>query len=139
MWFLTTASFEKVLESGVEKKVNEKYLVDALSCTEAEARTMEHLKPFVSGDLKITSTKEESYYELFLGDGDYFYDVKVDFITLDEKTSKEKKKRCKMLVQAANLEEALAKHKEGMKGTLADFWLAGIDETKIMEVIKYVK
>lgn len=137
MWYLTTASYEKVIENGMQKKVSEKYLVDAMSCTEAEARMIEHLKPFVSGELKVISTKEETYTELFIGDGDYFFDVKVDFITLDEKTSKEKKHRSKMLVQAENLESALKVHNEKMKGTLADYWLAGIDENKIIEVLLY--
>lgn len=139
MWFLTTASFEKVLESGMQKKVNEKYLVDAMSCTEAEARTIETVKPFVCGDLKITATKEENYSELFIGEGDYFYDAKVGYITLDEKSGKEKINKAKMLIQADGVKAAISKLEEGMKGTLADWKLHGVQETQIMDIVLYNK
>lgn len=139
MWFLTTASFEKVLENGMQKKVNEKYLVDAMSCTEAEARTIEVVKPFVTGDLKITSTKEENYTELFVGEGDYFYDAKVGFVTLDEKSGREKIQKTKMLIQADDVKSAISNLEKGMKGTLSDWKLHGIQETQIMDIVLYNK
>lgn len=135
MYFLTVAKFEKVLESGMQKKVSEQYLVDAMSCTEAEARTIDEVKPFVSGDLEVTSAKQMNYTELFFNeDGDRYWECKVDYITLDEKTGSEKKTRTKMLVQASNIDEAKKNLEEGMKGTLADYWISGINETKIMDV-----
>ena len=36
-WFLTKIRYEKVMENGMQKKVTEPYLVDALSFTEASA------------------------------------------------------------------------------------------------------
>lgn len=137
MWFLTTASFEKVLENGMQKKVNEKYLVDAMSCTEAEAKTIETIKPFVSGELKITSTKEESYSELFIGEGDYFYGMKVGFIMLDEKLGREKIQKTKMLVQADGVKAAIERLEKGMKDTLADWKLHGVQETQIEDIVLY--
>lgn len=139
MWFSVTAKLEKVLESGLQKKVNEKYLVDAMSCTEAEVRIIDYLKPFACGEMDVTSTKVEQYSELFLSEegGDYYYDVKVDYLTMDEKTAREKKTRTKMLVQANNLEEAIKRHKKGMEGTLADYSLSGITETKILDVLVF--
>lgn len=38
------------MENGKERKVTEKYLIDALSVTEAEARLIEEMSPFISGD-----------------------------------------------------------------------------------------
>lgn len=40
-WFEGKISYEKVAENGMNKKVREPYLVDALSFTEAEARLIE--------------------------------------------------------------------------------------------------
>lgn len=135
MYFLTVAKFEKVLENGSQRKVSEQYLVDAMSCTEAEARTLEELKPFVSGELEVTSTKQMAYSEIFFNEnGDRYWECKIDFITLDETSGVEKKTRCKMLVQASNIKEAMDNLNEGMKGTLDDYWIAGINETKIMDV-----
>ena len=55
-WIEVKARYDRLMENGVTKKVNEPYLVDALSCSEAEARVVDELRPFVSGDLNITST-----------------------------------------------------------------------------------
>lgn len=49
-WFLCKIRYEKVMENGMQKKVTEPYLVDALSFTEAEARIIEEVTPFISGE-----------------------------------------------------------------------------------------
>lgn len=48
-WFESKVRYEKVDENGVSKKVTESFLVDALSCTEAEARATEEVSPYISG------------------------------------------------------------------------------------------
>ena len=48
------------------KKVAEPYLVDALSFTEAEARTIEEVTPFISGEFTIMAMKRAAYSETFL-------------------------------------------------------------------------
>ena len=40
-WYETAVRFDKMMENGTVKKVTEKFLVDALSFTEAEQRTIE--------------------------------------------------------------------------------------------------
>ena len=47
-WFECKVSYEKMLENGMQKKVTEPYLVDALSFTEAEARIIEEIRPFIN-------------------------------------------------------------------------------------------
>ena len=49
-WFECKIRYEKVMENGMQKKVTEPYLVDALSFTEAEARIIEEMTPFISGE-----------------------------------------------------------------------------------------
>ncbi len=124
-----------MMENGMVKKVNEPYLVDALTFTEAEARIMEEMKPFISGEYSISSEKKTKISEIFFNeDGDRYYQVKVNFITIDEKSGAEKKTATLILVQASDFEDALKKFQAGMEGTLGDYEIASITETMLMDV-----
>ena len=137
-WFECKVSFEKIMENGAQKKVTEPYLVDALSFTEAEARIIEEIRPFVSGEFTVTDIKRARLSELFFNEnGDRFYKIKVYFITLDEKSGAEKKTSTQVLVQAADLRDAVKKLGEGMKGTMADYVIASVAETALMDVYPY--
>ena len=57
-WFECKIRYEKVMENGMNKKVTEPYLVDALSFTEAEARIIEEMTPFISGELRYRTSSE---------------------------------------------------------------------------------
>jgi len=137
-YFLTAVRFEKVLENGLVKKVTEHYLVDALSFTEAESRTIEEMRPFISGEFSVTAVKTSKFSELFLAEedaADILYKVKVQFITLDERSGNEKKTSAEMLVQAADLRDAIRRFDEGMKGTMADYQIVSVAETPIVGII----
>ena len=122
-------------ENGAVKKVNEPYLVDALSFTEAESRMIEEMKPFISGDFSISAVKKTKISEIFFDEsGDKYYMVKYNIITLDEKSGVEKKVAVFTMVQAADFDAALANFRDGMKGTLADYEIASITETQVMDV-----
>lgn len=139
-WFIVKIRYEKVMESGMQKKVTEPYLIDALSFTEAEARAIEEVSPFISGDFTVSDIKRAHYSELFPSEeeaADKWYDCKLEFITLDEKSGAEKKTKTTVLVQAADLRDAMRKLDEGMKGTMADYNAVCIKETAIMDVYPY--
>ena len=126
-----------MLETGMQKAVNEPYLVDALSFTEAESRITEEMAPFISGEFTVSAVKREKLSEVFYDEtGDKWYKVKYNIITVDEKTAVEKKTSVTTLVQAANFQAALDNFMEGMKGTMADFEVASISETPIMDVYR---
>ena len=132
--------YEKVMENGIEKKVTEKYLIDALSCTEAEARIIEEMTPFISGEFTVSDIKRANYSELFPSDeesADRWFKCKLIFITLDEKSGAEKKTSTQVLVQAADLRDAVKKLDEGMKGTMADYQIGMVSETPLMDVYPY--
>ncbi len=135
LWFECKVRYDKMQENGVVKKVNEPYLVDALTFTEAEVRIVEEMKPFISGEYSISSEKKTKISEIFFNEGgDRYYQVKVNFIMLDEKTGAEKKSATLILVQASDFEDALKNFQEGMKGTMGDFEIASIVETQLMDV-----
>lgn len=58
-------------------------------------------------------------------------------MTLDEKTGVEKRTASNVLVQASDLRDAIKKLDEGMKDTLADYVIASVSETAIMDVYPY--
>lgn len=137
-WFECKVRYEKTMENGVQKKVTEPYIVDAMSFTEAETRIIEELRPFISGEFEIADIKRARLSELFFYDaGDRFFKAKVQFITLDEKSGAEKKTSVQMLAQATTIDEALLIIKKGMEGTMADYVIASLTETTIMDVFPY--
>jgi small-conductance mechanosensitive channel len=137
-WFECKVSYEKMMENGIQKRVTEPYLVDALSFTEAEARIIEEMKPYISGEFIVTDIKRAKIAELFFNEnGDKYYKIKVFFITLDEKSGTEKKTASQMLAQASDLKEAIEVLEKGMKGTLADYTIASVTETLIMDVFPF--
>ena len=139
-WFICKISYEKTLENGMNKKVTEPYLVDALSFTEAEARIIEEMAPYISGEFTVADVSKANYSELFFADdinASYWYKVKLGFITLDEKTGAEKKTYTNVLVQASDLRDAVKRLDEGMKGSMADYIIVSVAETPIVDVYPY--
>lgn len=139
-FFECAVKYEKTMENGLIKKVSEPYIVDALSFTEAEKRFMEYIEPFMSGEFQVKTVKRANYSEIVSStdeEADKWYKVKVAFITLDEKTGIEKKSAQNMLVQAADLRDAVKRFDKHMEGTLADYEISAVAETAIMDVYFY--
>ncbi|MCS3030351.1 DUF4494 domain-containing protein [Bacteroides fragilis] len=139
-WFECKIRYEKLMENGMNKKVTEPYLVDALSFTEAEARIIEEMTPCITGEFTVSDIKRANYSELFPSEeeaADRWFKCKLIFITLDEKSGAEKKTSTQVLVQAADLRDAVKKLDEGMKGTMADYQIGSVAETAIMDVYPY--
>ena len=139
-WFECKVRYEKVAENGMNKKVTEPYLVDALSFTEAEARIIEEMTPFISGEFTVSDVKRANFSELFPSNedaADRWFKFKLYYITLDEKNGAEKRVATNILVQAADLRDSIVKMDEGMKGTMADYVIASVTEPAIMDVYYY--
>ncbi|MBQ1611029.1 MAG: DUF4494 domain-containing protein [Muribaculaceae bacterium] len=134
-WFETKVKYDKTLETGAVKAVPETYLVDALSFTEAEARITEEMMPYVTGEFMVTAVRKAKFDDvLYHEGGDRWYKVKINMITIDEKTAAEKKTPSLTLVQASTLEEALQVFLESMKGVAFDYEIASVIETPLMDV-----
>lgn len=135
LWFECKVKYDKLQENGAVKKVNEPYLVDAMTFTEAESRIIEAITPCISGDFTISAVKKTKVSEIFFDEtGDRYYMVKVNFVTIDEKSGTEKKVANFILVQASDFDGALANFKKGMEGTMADWEIVSITETMLMDV-----
>lgn len=141
-WFECKVRYEKVMEDGLQKKVTEQYVVDALSFSEAEQRITEEMSAYISGEFEITDVRKAPYKEVFFDDAgmsDRYFKAKLQFITIDEKTEKEKRSNVTYLVQAASFDGAVKNINEVMDGTMIDYEKSNISETKIMDVFEYTK
>lgn len=139
-WFEVSIKYEKIAENGKQKRITDKILVDALSYTECEARVIEEMTPFISGEFTVSDIKRANYSELFPSEeeaADRWFKCKLVFITLDEKSGAEKRTSTMVLVQAADLRDAVKKLDEGMKGTMADYIISSVSETPLMDVYPY--
>ena len=133
LYFETAVRYDKTQEDGKVKKTTEKFLVDALSFAEAEARTTAERIPYMSGDFDVRAAKKTKIAEIFNLGAERYYLAKVAFITIDEKTAQEKRSISQILVGASDFKEAYDNFLDGMKGTMADFELVSLAETPIMD------
>ena len=141
-WFICIVRYEKVQENGLQKKVTEQYVLDALSFGEAETRILEEMSSYVSGEIEIVNINPAPFGEIFFTDddtSDKWYKSKLQFITLDEKTEREKKTNVTYLVQAGSLDGARKNIDEVMGGTMIDYVTVGVNETPLMDVFEYQK
>lgn len=139
-WFECKVKYERLQEDGSVKKVPETYLVEAFNFTEAEKRVTEELKPFVKGEFDIDNIHKVKYMEIFDSDvesDDRWYRLKLQFVTLDEKSGKEKKSVSAVLVKANSIARSLENFEKGTKDSVTDFTITQDVETPIMDVFHY--
>ena len=136
-FFEVKIQYQKMQEDGKEKKVTEQYVVEALSFTEAESRIAEEMLPYTDGDLDVVSEKIAPFNEIFISDNstdDKWFVSKVAFITLDEKTAKEKKQTFRYLVQAGTSELAMYYTKEMFSHGMSDYIIESVQDTPTLDV-----
>ena len=68
---------------------------------------------------------------------DKWYQCKLAFITLDEKSGTEKRTTQSVMVQAAGLREAVKRLDEGMKSSIIDYSITAVTEKKLMGEYHY--
>ena len=135
-YFECKVTFTKTLENCKEKKVTECYVVNADSFTDAEAKVIHHVQDVITGLFEVKSIRKYKVAEIVPSElGDIYFKCKLNFITLDEKSGLEKKTAVNMLVNAKTLDDAKFDLVEFMKGTMADYSIEKIEETKIIDVI----
>ena len=138
MYFDTSVKFRKTDEQGVNKLVTESYIVSALSFSEAESNINEQMKVYVGEDFKIVNIKLTNYSEIVaFEDTDKWFKSKISLLYFDEENGKEKKSNIYMLVQANDAKNAYDNTIATLKGTISDFTIPSVSETKIVEVFEY--
>lgn len=133
-YYQTTARVDRTTEKGEQKQISEKFLVDALSNTEAIAVTIDRLTPYVSGELSVSASKTTKICEVFgAPDSDKFYTAKVAFVTIDERSGKEKKTVSQWLIGGTDFNDAYETVLREFNKSMADCELVSLTESKIVE------
>ena len=64
-WFECMVAFDKMQENGLQKTVTEKYVVNAISHSEAEELITKELEPYISGEFDVKGIVPAAYKEVF--------------------------------------------------------------------------
>ncbi len=139
-WFETKIRYDKTMEDGRNKKVTEVYTVEALSFSEAESAITEEMSHYISGEFDVKAITPAAYGEIFFSDADSddrWYRARLAFITIDEKTGKEKRSNVVYLVQAESLDKARQYVKDVMVKTMVDYEVISISETPLLDVFEH--
>lgn len=141
-WFEAKIRYDKTMDDGSQKTVTEQYAVDALTFGEAEESVTSEMEAYISGDFKVVALKIAQYSEIYFSDkeaDDKYFKATLQFITKDEKSEKEKKSNVYYLMQAKDIDVARRYVDEAMKGTMIDYNIASLSETKILDVFEHNK
>lgn len=139
-YFECSIRYDKTMETGLIKKVTEKYLVEALSFAEAEARFAEYMASYISGEYDICAIRRLNIAEVFMSkdsDACRWFRAKLAYIIPDERTGREKKIPSIVYVLAKDFDDARNVIQESMRDTLGDWEKAVLQETPIIKLIQY--
>ncbi|MCL3781958.1 DUF4494 domain-containing protein [Prolixibacteraceae bacterium JC049] len=138
IWFECKAKYEKIDEEGRLKKVNEAYLLDAMSFTEAESRIYKELETMISGEFLVTKIAKTNITEVIPSEtGDRWFKCKLALVTIDESSGKEKKANQYVLVLASDVKDAYDKVEKNMDGVSIDYEIPSVQESPILDVFPY--
>ena len=137
-WYEIKIKALRIDESGYERKVNETYLLDAVSYTDAEARAYYFGNECFKGDFNVTSIKQSNITEVISkNDGEWWYKAKISLVTIDEEAGKEKKSTNYLLVMGNNIDDALTQLYEGLDYMLVPYSVDAIALSPIADVFPY--
>ena len=141
-WFECSVKCEKTSDDGTFKKVAEQYVVEALSFTEAEANILQNVAAYCSGEFEVVGMKPAKFNEIAFEDdvkakeNSKFYKMNVSFITIDEKTGKEKLSNHLYLVEADSLKRAIDNADEMFAKSMIDYVSVNANVTKFLDVFE---
>lgn len=137
-WFMCKVKYQKEEENGRMKNVNEPYLVDAMSFTEAEARIYEELGSIIRGEFVVSGISKSKIIDVFhYDDSDVWYKCKITY-SVEEESGKEKKIKHYMLVSASDVKQAYERIYESLDNMLVTFSVPEVVETPILEIFPYI-
>jgi hypothetical protein len=137
-WFECKVKYVKVDDDGRERKVNETYLVDAVSFTDAETRIIQQMQTMVRGEFTVDNIKKSNIVEIFPHEnGEWWYKAKIGIVTIDENAGKEKKINNYFLVAADDIKQALQRLEEGLSYILVPYQTTSLAISTIIDVFPY--
>ncbi len=139
IWFVCKVKYQREDENGKIRNVTEPYLIDAMTYTEAEARTYEVMQEIISGEFFVHAISKSKIVDVFAyDDADTWYRCKITYTVTDGDSGKEKKVVNQMLLSAHDAKQAYDRIYESLDNMLVTFKVTEIVESPIVEVFPYV-
>jgi len=138
-WFESKAKYMKVTESGKEQMVTENFLLDAVSFTDAETRMIRQMQQMVKGgEFTVVDIKKSKIAEVFpYDDGEWWYKVTINLVTVDEEAGREKKLRTYYLIMADDIKQALQRLDESLSYLVIPYVVTSVAVSTIVDVFPY--
>ena len=137
-WFECKVKYMKIDQGGHERKVNDSYLLDAVSFTDAETRIFQQMQVLTNGEFQVVNIKKSNITEIISDDnGEWWYKAKISLITIDEEAGREKKVNNYVLVMADDINDGLKKLEKGLEYMLVPYVVTSIALSPIAEVFPY--
>jgi hypothetical protein len=138
-WFESKVKYSKVSQTGKEQIVNENFLLDAVSYTDAETRIIRKMQEIVKGgEFQIVDIKKSRIAEVFpFENGEWWFKATINLVTVDEEAGKEKKMRTYYLVMADDIKEALRRLEESLEFLVIPYVVSALAVSTIVDVFPY--
>ena len=138
-WYECKVKYLKIDQGGFERNINDNYLIDAVSFTDAESRIFQIMKEITNGDFQVLNIKRSNISEVISkNDGEWWYKAKISLVTIDEEAGKEKKINNYILVMANDIKDALQQLEEGLSYMLVPYVTTMLQLSTIAEVFPYI-
>ncbi len=140
-WFNVGVKYTKQLVDGTLKRVSEKYLVNAIGFTEAEARIHQEVGEFVRGEFIVLTEKKEDFDRIIQHNEEHteWYKCKVVFNTEDLDTGRQKKTTLNYLFSGTSIKEVSENIETYLKTqfTHHNFKTVKVELSNIIDVFPY--
>lgn len=137
-WYECKVKYLKIDQGGYERKINDNYLLDAVSFTDAEARIFQKMQEITSVEFQVMNIKKSNITEVIPSEnGEWWYKAKISIISIDEEAGKEKKVNQYILIMADDIEHALKRLEEGLSYMLVPYVCTSIQLSTIADVFPY--
>lgn len=127
------------LKEGTDgyKKMNETYLVNAVSFTDAEAKVVKEMKIRGIREFQVEAIKREKYSYILTNeaDGGMFYNALIEYFAEQEESEKPKRIRVSMCVESSHIDKVSEIVKEAV-GNDFNYGLIKVSLSKIFYVIQ---
>lgn len=136
-WFEVKVKYTKQQENGSFKRVNEPYILAAMTFGDAEERIYKELGETIRGEFTVDSIKRIVFEDMYqYEDSDVWYNSKVKYEAMSENGEAGKATIVSLLVTANSVLQATERIKEDFK-LLVDTEIISTVVTKIVDIFPF--
>lgn len=136
LFYETKITYQRQTGESTPNNVRETYLVEGLTIADVENRLMDELRPYMFGETEVPACKKAQFYDIIPSpEGDRWFKSRVEMITVED-NGKEKRKGVSILVQAADISDAMTILQKQLQQV--DCEIVNIARSPILDVLRAV-